>query len=228
MNIATRSDIGIKYSNNEDYVGYKEFEDITVLAIADGIGGEACGEYASKLAVDSILELCGTELAGNFSSLTNDDIKSRYNEFFDKINKKILLATLENPELKGTGSTLTVVTIFNRSIYITHIGDSRAYLLHGASITQLTKDHSESNRLTKSLGVNEFLEPDFYCYNIIYGDVILMCTDGIHSVVTNREILPCVKKHNDLEGGLTNLFNKAYECGSEDNITALLAHIRPS
>jgi len=237
MKVVARSEIGNYRTNNEDSFAYKKLDDCAVFAVADGIGGEVGGEIASKMAVELIVDYVSDTFANKMADCSEAEIKSKLASFYQQINREILIKAINDSSLIGMGTTLTVAIIFDKKIYIGHIGDTRAYLVHGSSITQLTKDHTNSvneeaighsrNQLTKSLGVNEFLEPDFYCYNVIYGDLLLMCSDGIHGVLQNQEILACVKKHNDLDGGIDNLINKAIENDSKDNITALITHVRP-
>lgn len=232
MNISYRSDKGNYRGNNEDSFAFNEVNGVAVIAVADGIGGINGGEVASSIAANRVVELVSNDLINNLSGLSDKDIKDRIINYIGMINKEIVCKASEDKTLKGMGTTLTVAIVLARKVYIAHVGDTRAYLIHGSSITQLTKDHvineNSVNKLTKSLGVNEFFEPDFYCYNIIYGDVLLLSSDGLHGVLANHEILACVKKHNDLDGCIVNLFDRAYANESKDNVTAVLAHIRPN
>lgn len=224
MRVISRSEQGNVRNNNEDFCAYREIGEYKVLAIADGIGGIEGGEIASRTAVESVI----SDLEDELAEIKPAELKDKLNWYFQKANTAILKETLKNPALKGMGTTLSVAIQIANKVYISHIGDTRVYLVHGNSITQLTKDHSIDNKLTKSLGVNEFIEPDNYCYNIIYGDLLLLTTDGIHGVMEDHQILQCVKKHNYLDTCIVNLFDEAYKNGSKDNVTALILHVKPN
>lgn len=249
MRIACGSEKGNTRSTNEDRYAVKQIGDSYLLILADGIGGEVGGEIAASIAVDTMIDSFTEVFSGEDSleRISDDELKDKFTSFYRKANYNILIRAVNDKELIGMGTTLTVVLIRGNRLFIAHIGDSRAYLIHGSGIEQLTRDHTyaaelvnsrsitaEEGRnhpgrsvLLKSLGVNAFINPDCYCYNISYGDLVLLCTDGVYSVMEAQEISECVKKHNDLDGCIVNLINKATGNGSRDNITAVLAYVRP-
>ncbi len=246
MKSLARSEVGNVRSNNEDNYVIRDYGKSRVMILADGMGGTTGGEIASKIAVETITQYLDKE-PGLIDSSDENKLKDEMAYYFEEANKNILKYAINNPEYEGMGTTLTTVIIKGRRVLITHAGDCRVYLIHGSSMTQLTSDHTFAaellrsssityeemknhpgrHKLVKSLGDNTFLSPDFYGYNIIYGDMLLLCTDGIHSAIEDSVISDCLRKHNDLEGCLNNLFNAAYEAGSSDNITALLTHVTP-
>ncbi len=247
MRSFARSETGKVRLNNEDNYAIKDFGKTRVMVLADGMGGVEGGEVASKIAVDSVVSMLTNDLGDSIDSMDEEKLKDELSYFFSEANKNILKHAISNSELDGMGTTLTVVVIKGRRILVGHIGDCRVYLFHGSSMTQLTNDHTFAaelfrnssitreemrnhpgrHKLVKCLGDNSYVSPDFYGYNIIYGDMVLLCTDGLYSVMEDSEILNCCRKHNDLEGSLNNLFEAAYKAGSEDNITALITHIIP-
>ena len=222
-----RSETG-KRPNNEDYVKAVKVGNFKVFAIADGMGGENSGEVASKLAVETFCDFLSDKLT---DSLNDKEIEEMVTNAYQLSNKSIVKYCADNGLRESDmGTTLTCLISRERKLYVAHIGDTRAYLKHGSALTRLTSDHvnpANSNELVKYLGINSFIYPDFYSYNIIYGDLIMICTDGVYKHLSDTKIVECLKIHNDLEGCLDKLFEAAYMAGTEDNVTALLANIRP-
>lgn len=234
---------GLLRPNNEDNLRYKTIGDYTVILVADGMGGHRGGEVASKIAVDFIMNA----IENDPEMLAEQRFSSEATDLFRRANVEILMASIDNPDLSGMGTTVTLAVIKDRTVQVVHIGDSRCYLLHRSSITRLTKDHSYAqmlfdqqkitseelenhpgrSQLTKILGENEYIQPDYYRYNVMYGDLILLTTDGIHSVLNDSEIVSCLSKHNDLDGGLQKLRKAVYDKGAPDNLTAVLAIYKP-
>lgn len=223
-----RSESGLR-PNNEDYTKSLQIGDYKLFVIADGMGGENKGEVASQIAVET---LCDTiEEALKTESFDDKALEELFTNAFQKANKNIVQYCADNGlRDSDMGTTLTSMLVKERKAYVAHIGDTRAYLKHGSALTRLTKDHvsaEHSNELVKYLGTNSYVYPDFYTYNIMYGDLIMLCSDGVYGKLTDTKIVECLKLHNKLEGCLDNLFQAAKESGSEDNLTALLANIRP-
>ena len=247
MNIDYRSEVGKIREKNEDSVIVKQIGDFTVVAVADGMGGQQNGEVASSVAVNALVNELQDILTRETLS-TDEQYKSMLTSVFQRVNKAVVCESLKTGlDDLSMGTTLTCAIINARKLYLAHIGDSRAYLIHGSAMTRLTNDHTyaqkladegkipqqevlsheDSHKLVRWLGENSYINPDVYSYNIIYGDLLLLCTDGMYRAVDDSRILQCVKKHNDLKGCLDNLFEAAYEGGSDDNVTSLLVHIRP-
>lgn len=223
-----RSESGLR-PNNEDYTKSLQIGDYKLFVIADGMGGENKGEVASQIAVET---LCDTiEEALKTESFDDKALEELFTNAFQKANKNIVQYCADNGlRDSDMGTTLTSMLVKERKAYVAHIGDTRAYLKHGSALTRLTKDHvsaEHSNELVKYLGTNSYVYPDFYTYNIMYGDLMMLCSDGVYGKLTDTKIVECLKLHNKLEGCLDNLFQAAKESGSEDNLTALLANIRP-
>ena len=230
MLTAVRSEKGNYRENNEDFIATTKFNGYKLYVIADGMGGENKGEVASKIAVETLCEVIEREL-NSVSACTDDQLKDLFTNAFQKANRNILQYCADNGlRDSDMGTTLTAVLNKDRKLYVAHLGDSRAYLKHGSSLIRITTDHvapNNSNELVKCLGINSFIYPDFYSYNIMYGDLIMLCTDGVHGKLSDKDIVECIKIHNDLEGSLDKLFNRAYEAGSQDNVSCILANIRP-
>ena len=230
---AVLSEKGNVRSSNEDSCGVRELDGGFLMAIADGIGGEKGGKEAGQIAVDEII----ASVPGDIAEYDEERLQAFFDRAFVDINRKILLFALNDLRLAGMGTTLTVALVTGNKLFVAHMGDTRAYLIHRSSITRLTHDHasetksddgsSVSRRLLRSLGENEYLKPDFYVYNIIYGDMILLSSDGIHAYLTDDEIVKCLKERGHPDRCLKRLIEAALEAGSDDNVTALLYKADP-
>ena len=230
---------------NEDNFGYEQVGNCLCMAVADGVGGETCGEIASKLAIEAVMENLKESLA-----FVKDraDLPSYLKTVFNKVNMKILKNCLENRERLGMCTTLTLAIMKGTELTIAHIGDSRAYMLHGNELIKLTEDHNESarlvkhgliteeeakchpgrNRLFKVVGENQYLNPDIYSYNISYGDLVFLCSDGLYSFMTDEQFKTCARERNDLESVCKRLINQALEGRSSDNITVTIGRAMPA
>ncbi|MCQ2483099.1 MAG: protein phosphatase 2C domain-containing protein [Clostridia bacterium] len=225
------SDVGLVRENNEDSYAVKKIGDYTVLMVADGVGGLPYGEVASRTAIEAASDFLEKNLLAE--EISNDEIAEVLKLLYNKVNADVVKQGLKlNSSANGIviGTTLTICVVYKQQITVAHIGDSRAYLIHGSSIIKLTEDHvsdDDNHFLTKVIGDNSFLSPDIYRYSIMYGDLILLSTDGLHSVLSDNEIVVCLKKHKDLKGCLTNLVEAVYKKGAPDNVTIVLAHDKP-
>ena len=239
-----RSETGKVRPENEDNCCIFDVGSARIMAVADGIGGIEGGEIASKIAIDTVTEVLS---GAPVDTMDESSLKELLTRVYQDANVRILKSALADQSHMGMGTTLTVAVIRARRVIVAHMGDCRGYLIHGSSMTQMTADHTyaaellrnrsitqeefdnhpERHTLVKSLGENAFLIPDLYIYNIIYGDVVMLCTDGLCSFVDDETIRLSLKKHNDLADCLDNLFTRAYEAGSDDNITVLLTHVTP-
>ena len=241
MNCFGKSDIGLVRENNEDYFGFAQVGEYNCLAVADGLGGEACGEFASQLAVDSAIELLKKSLP---EINDREALKALMNSVFNKTNEIILRDCLKNRERMGMCTTLTLAVVKDRELTIGHIGDTRCYLCHGSAITQLTVDHNQAaelvrmgeitseearnhpgrNRLVKVVGENQYLNPDIYSYNIIYGDLIVLCSDGLYSYMSESDMAQAMKNKSSLENICDKLISIAKANISKDNMTVLIGN----
>ena len=246
LEIASLSDVGCQRKNNEDSFGYWEpqsdadFSRCGRLAvIADGMGGAEGGQYASRIAVDTVVEAYG-------------DLDSEENpqqcliRAFDEANAAVQRKALENSMLHGMGTTLTAFALVGPHLYYAHVGDSRLYLLRQGTLRQLTHDHSLVARLVEqglvraedaenhpqkhvliaAVGVGETVEPDAPSQPIVIesGDVLMQCTDGLWGQVTNQEITS-VLAANPPMAACRALVTLARERGGPDNITLQVVKI---
>lgn len=246
LQVAGKTDIGTVRSNNEDNFGYDTRYGIFV--VCDGMGGQAAGERASKIAVDTILAFFRQDSRSRAIQVvgrTFEGVSERANSLGQAIqlaNQSIHEEASRNMSQSGMGSTIVAVLAEDRFFSIANVGDSRIYLLRDGAIQQLTNDHSlvmeqvrrglmtqeeaESsqmqNVIVRSLGVEESVEPDLEDHEFAAGDVLLMCSDGLSRYVQDAAIVEVVGRSDSLEKASEDLIGQAKAGGSDDNITCLL------
>ncbi len=233
IEVGNLTDIGKKRKHNEDYYGFFRLGENEFLAIvADGMGGHASGEIASRMAVEVIQEVYSKERA---EQEVLDSLKSA----FEVANFSILQKSLEQDQLNGMGTTATVLVIKGDQTFVGHMGDSRAYLFRDGAVNQLTKDHSMVNRMVeqgllskeeaehhpqrnviyKALGVNRDADLELIGPLPVYlNDIFLLCSDGLTNLVTDEEMLRIAKKESPQKACET-LIQLANKRGGDDNIT---------
>ena len=227
-----RSEVGLHRSGNED----SALINGVLIAVADGMGGHAGGEVASKVAI--------TTLAQILPLLNNDEMDSESLEDFLQsavldVDNEIRLTAEADDRLSGMGTTLTAIALYRNKAYVLHTGDSRAYRLRGKEFTQLTKDHSvvqelidagtiteeeaaihpQRSVLTNVLMGHGNITPLLIEYEVKAGDKFLLCSDGLSNVVSNQEI----HKYLDEDDTLSKLISLTYERGAPDNVTVVIA-----
>jgi PPM family protein phosphatase len=246
------TDIGRKRQKNED--SYLVNDHVHLYIVADGMGGHVGGEFASKIAVSTVEEIVkGVDKneAYRQSYLYFESEGGKPNEItlreaISKAGSKICQKAIEEPELKGMGTTATVLLIDSGKALIAHVGDSRAYCVRNAQIRQLTEDHSLVNEqvksgliteaeakthqlkniITRSVGVQEEVEIDTVIAEVAKDDVYVLCSDGLSNLVDDQEIANAVNENaKDPEGAARTLVDLANQRGGDDNITLILVRI---
>jgi serine/threonine protein phosphatase PrpC len=231
---AGRSDVGLVRNNNEDsgFIG-KHF-----LLVADGMGGHAAGELASSTTVAIV-----AQVDNNKEKLEN--LESKLIEIPKVITKELKNAINKDSSRAGMGTTLTAAVIQENQLKVSHVGDSRAYLVRNKQISRITKDQTyiqsliDNNEITESEaknhpqrslllqaidGITESI-PVITSIEILENDKILLCSDGLTNVVTDEEILEIVNQF-DYVGAVSALIEKALENGGPDNITVIVADLQ--
>lgn len=216
------------------------------LLVADGIGGAAAGETASRLALGTLTSLVLHTPDWIFSTAgaETERVMQRMAERYRQVDATLRDRGSADPALAGMGTTLTLACSLGASLIIGHIGDSRAYLLRGGSLHQLTRDHTLvqslvdvgyltpeqaarhpfRHRLTRSLGGHrEQYEGDFQCVNLVDGDQLLLCTDGLTDMVDNATIKSILAGAAAAKDACRALVDRALEKGGKDNVTVALA-----
>jgi protein phosphatase len=229
---AVASDTGRRRRRNEDnYVVAPP-----LFAVADGMGGAQAGEVASRLAA-SALE------GGDFDGPEGIE---QIDSLIQEANRRIYDRASTDPTASGMGTTMTVALVDGMTVAIGHVGDSRAYLVRGERMEQLTEDHSLVNELqktgklsaeeaqvhpqrsviTRAVGTDPDVDVDGFTIEAEEGDVFLICSDGLSDMVEDEEILELVHAHrDDLDKAVQALVAAANRGGGEDNITAVAFRI---
>ncbi len=234
------SDIGCRREKNEDTAEFFESpysEGTHLLVVADGVGGSACGDVASRLAVKTI--------HGHlFDHGEPDDLEATLREAVEVANREIHRQGSQNPDCAGMATTCTAAAIRGFSLMIAHVGDCRAYLLRGNRIDQLTDDHSLAaeyerrgeplpaqrealaNVLTRCLGVDPEVRVDTVpAIPLREGNVLVVCSDGLTKVVNEAEIFQAVSESLP-EIACRRLVDLALARGGPDNITLQVAMLK--
>ena len=228
-----KTDKGLVRKENED--AYCIDKDLGLLAIADGMGGHASGEVASKMAI---------EILRNSLKKEGEPVPDRLNSGVKLANKMIYEASRSQSQLNGMGTTLTAVQFDGNRLSIAHVGDSRAYLIRGGVIEQLTDDHmivfeqmargmitreeaarsDMRNILSKALGIAPEVDVDMEELTVSEGDQLVLCSDGLSELISDDEILAEVQSSNRPDLVCNELVDLANQRGGEDNITVIVAH----
>ena len=225
---AALTDTGRKRRRNEDAFVCRP----PLFGVADGVGGAQAGEVASRLAAGTLTESPEGGPGG----------EDRVAELIKEANRRVYQRSAEDAAASGMGTTMTVALFDGDSVAIGHVGDSRAYLVRDGALEQLTEDHSlvaelvRSGRLspeeaerhpqrsvvTRALGSDPDVDVDTFTVEAQVGDVFLVCSDGLTSMVSDDTILAAVTKHrSDLRRAAKALVSAANKQGGEDNITVV-------
>src|SRR5213083_1906303 len=214
----------------------------TLFVVADGMGGAAAGELASEMATDTIYaHLVKTWNAED--EVTPQRFAYRLKEAVEVANSSIHAHAKAHPEVRGMGTTTTAAGLLNDHLYLTQVGDSRAYLIRGGQAHQITKDQSLMQRLVEAgelteeeaaqserrniilqaLGPDPRVKVDLTYQEVRKGDVLVLCSDGLSGQVRNEEIAQVVSGTPDVRTACERLIALANERGGPDNITVVLA-----
>lgn len=243
---AAKTDVGMKRTHNEDY--FSLIEDEQLFIVADGMGGHASGEVASKMAAETI---------GEFYQRTKDEeatwpykmdrslsyIENRLVCSVKLANLRIFETSCRDIRYKGMGTTIVAGMVAGDKIYIGHVGDSRAYRIRTSGIEQLTRDHSlledykeakpdmtedeernfpHKNVITRALGMRETVQVDIRAHKVEDGDTFVFCSDGLSGMVADDQIREIVANAKSLERAVAELVDAANRAGGTDNITTLV------
>ena len=243
------TDVGRVRTNNEDC--YRIVAPQNLFVLSDGMGGEAHGEVASALAVETVVKHC-LDADANPASLILGEMQPSWSAKTKRLstavhlaNENIFKSAEENPERHGMGATLTAAWIDGTKLSIAHVGDSRAYLLRSGSLLQLTRDHSlvaeqvrrgiltaaeaeESEMqsvLLRALGAQPEIEVDAEEHILFPRDVLLLCCDGLTRMVTEPEIAGTLQAETNPTRAAEKLIALANERGGLDNITVIVVRL---
>ncbi len=253
MKVTSRgiTDVGRKREANEDCYAVVQRDNLFV--VADGMGGHAAGEVASRLAVSAFADFIAStrrdaEITWPFEYDPTVSVEAnRLKTAIRLANQRILDTINQKKDLEGMGTTLVGAMMSDSRVCVGHVGDSRAYLLRDRTLTQLTSDHSWVNEqvklgflgkddakrhpfrnvVTRALGSKEDVVVDLIEHGLRPGDFLLLCSDGLNTMVEDQAIATCILDHpNDLDAALKALVDKANQNGGDDNVTVILVKIQ--
>ena len=240
------TDIGKIRKQNEDFF----YAGDNLFIVADGMGGHNAGEVASRIAVEVFTKNFDKSLKDKIkkaSSVKKDDltplkIEELLLESIRIANKEVFDTAVSKSEYYGMGTTFTGCFIHGQKAYIIHVGDSRLYIKRDSRINLLTSDHTivgelyrkgemsyddtfdhpQRNYLTRVLGVAEDMDPDFVSHKILKEDIILICSDGLNSMLKDIEISNIIDKYKNARDITKNLIKGAIKKGGLDNVTVIV------
>jgi protein phosphatase len=233
-----RTDVGVVRSGNEDT--YLMASDRGLFVVADGMGGHAAGEVASDMATTLIAEAFKP-----VRGMSDDELMAQLVGAIRLANSAIYDRTMHEQDKRGMGTTVTVMTLLPRRYLIGQVGDSRAYILRGDTLTQLTKDHSYvqeqvdagrlspdearvhpyANVITRCVGSSGDVSPDIYIGTLEPGDLILLASDGLTGMLEDDDLQAIMREPLELEAMVDRLIAEANRRGGLDNITTILVRI---
>ena len=239
-----KTDIGKKRICNEDafFVSTESYGPLpNVCIVADGMGGHKAGCYASHSAIACISDFMKDHQALKLES--GDDVTQFLKRSINHANYFLFQKAANNPEYSGMGTTLTISTVVGDQLYTAHVGDSRLYTISQEEIHQVTRDHSlvqemvseglitnveakqhpKRHIITRAVGTYEKVKVDTYHSSLDGVQYIFLCSDGVTTMLTDREIYEIIIGDGELDEKLDSLVSFANERGGRDNITVVLA-----
>lgn len=233
LRFAAGSHKGMIREGNEDsgYAGPR------LLAIADGMGGQAAGEVASSEVISTLVQLD--------DDVPGSDILTSLGTAVQRANDQLRVMVEEDPQLEGMGTTLTALLWTGQRLGLVHVGDSRAYLLRDGVLTQITQDHTWVQRLVdegriteeeatthpqrsllmRALGSGDHVEPDLSIREVRAGDRYLICSDGLSGVVSHQTMEETLASYQGPQETIQDLIQLALRGGGPDNITCIVADV---
>ena len=240
MRVYSATNIGMKRKMNQDYV----FASQTpvgnlpnLFAVADGMGGHNAGDYASSHAVRILVDEIREDTDYNPVKVIRHAIETANTEIIEQAQK--------DEKLRGMGTTMVVATIVGQYAYVANVGDSRCYLLREGELSRVTEDHTavaallrqglltpeeaachpDRHAITRAIGVEPEVQPDYTVIDLKTGDALLLCSDGLYNALPPGELTEALQEV--LRGAdIHTMINKANAAGGPDNITAVLMHNR--
>jgi len=212
-----------------------------LFIISDGLGGEFAGELASKIVVETLPLMLRKNLA-DIDDLAGDKARHRMVDAIAKLSLQVHKETEGQVGLEGMGATIVVALIRDAKALIGHMGDSRAYLLRDGRLSRLTKDHSivqllidsgeiteeearihpARGRVTRSVGMEGEPLPEARAFDLRVGDRLLLCTDGLVGMISEKQILEIMGRKSKLDRLCCTLVDAANEAGGKDNVTVIV------
>lgn len=236
MQAFSMTDIGRHRKMNQDYV-YISKRPVgnlpNLFIVADGMGGHNAGEYASRHTVNTIVSSAAASFLTQPAAILGEAIEAA--------NRELLRQAVLDTSMWGMGTTVVAAVILENRLHVANVGDSRLYIVNN-HITQITKDHSyveemvrrgqiakedarlhpDKNIITRAVGALEEIEIDFFEEELVFGDEILMCSDGLTNMIEDEQIRQIIKTREDVSEQADKLIETANQNGGKDNITVVI------
>lgn len=241
MNFYGISDTGSIRQINQDVcrTDYDEISNTVLLIVCDGMGGAKAGNIASAIATQTFMDCMKSHLREGNNLI---DIMQYMSEAVRLANTQVYERSLNDSECSGMGTTLVAAAVAANGTVIANVGDSRAYHITGTKITQITKDHSvvedmidrgdltrseanthpNRNLITRVIGTAAETEPDFFFLNVLNGEYLLLCSDGLSNIIPEHIILSEIIDGSETKETCERLIKLALSRGAPDNVTAVL------
>jgi protein phosphatase len=233
---AARTDVGRSRDRNED----SYFAGDNVFAVADGLGGHNAGDVASKIAIEPV-----KALDRHFAKVDPATVADALNRTVLEANRAVFKKAQDDAKVRGMGTTLTVLAVADGAAHLAHVGDSRCYLLRGEALSQLSTDHTlvarmvqegkltieqaethpQRSILTRALGAESEVDVDALEIELQQGDRLLLCSDGLSSVIPEEKIFQILNEAKGLDEACRALIDEANSVGGPDNITVVLVEV---
>ena len=245
MNLYGLTDIGLVRKNNQDSYAIRVLDDdLAIAVVCDGMGGAQAGNVASAVAVEAFAatleDACKQGLppdAERKHELLRGACRAA--------NAQVFELSQNNPEYQGMGTTLVAALVLSHEVYVINVGDSRCYILSEGQLTQITSDHSlvqalvdcgditpeearthpQKNLITRALGIEDSVRSDVFRADRKEGDILLLCSDGLSNVVTDKVLQTELSRLSSPEETARKLLALAVEQGAPDNVTVILAQL---
>ena len=234
MKYAVKTDIGKRAHNEDSYLVPPEGCGTCLFAVADGMGGHAAGAVASKLLVDG--------LSGESDAFEKDREIEQLKGLIDRVNLSVFETAEDDRSLRGMGSTLVCALLLGDHYIAANVGDSRMYHFDGKALTRVTTDHSlveqlvqqgaisresarfhpQRNIITRAMGVAPTVDVDVFERDWVEGDILLLCSDGLHGAVDDDDIAEVLASDFNLDAMCDLLVRRALNNGGTDNVTLIL------
>lgn len=236
MKTFSMTDVGRRREMNQDYI-YTSETSVgnlpNLFIVADGMGGHNAGDFASRYAVEHVVEAIEASEQKEPVTLLGNALQ--------QVNKNLLTLARENPDLMGMGTTFVAATVSQNHLSVANVGDSRLYIVN-QHIIQLTRDHSlvqemvrmgemnqeearvhpDKNIITRAIGAMQELEIDFFERDLTAEDRLLLCSDGLTNMIEDEEIRRIMCSQRDICESVERLVQTANENGGKDNISVII------
>lgn len=242
ITVGFKTDKGKARNDNEDSLFV--IPDKKIFMVADGVGGQSSGELASRMTVGYMAQYVALHPIENAES--EDQLRAYFNELFSGANTLVYSKAVSEPGHIGMATTAVLCYIRDDIAYFVNVGDSRAYLIREGVPYQITEDHSfvqtmlregriskedaesrpDRNMITRAIGGDSIVHPDYFTVKIFPGDVIIMCSDGLHGEVPDDEIARAAAETNAMHGLAKTLVEMANDAGGHDNISVVCIKVQ--